>query len=448
MRIILLSGGSGKRLWPLSNDARSKQFLKVLSNQEHKLESMLQRVYGQLKKLNLDNKTSIATSKDQVEIIKDQIGIDVNVIAEPSRRDTFPAIALAATYLFSEENVSPSETIVVLPVDPYVADDFFMKVKELDALLNDSTADLALIGIKPTFPSEKYGYIVPCSSLESGFSKVDYFKEKPSEIVAKELLNNGALWNSGVFGFKLGYLMSIIEEMGYLKDYNSLLEHYNELAKISFDYAVVEKTKKIVVASYNGFWKDLGTWNTLTEEMATKKIGGGYVSDNSTNTHLVNELEVPVTVLGIKDAIIAASPDGILVSSKKDSPKIKELMGSYNAKPMYEEKSWGTYRVLNDTETEDMQITTRILKINKDCVIQNHYHEHRKEILSVIKGSGYVVLNDVKRELKPGVLIEINAFDSHELVSCSEPLEVLEILQGEVLDKNDMHISRRGSYTS
>ena len=161
MRLVLLSGGSGKRLWPLSNDTRSKQFLKVLEGEDGEKQSMVQRVWGQLKEQDLQNLHIISTSKMQRDMIYSQIGMDVPLIIEPERRDTFPAIALAASYLYSIENVSENEVIVVLPVDPYIEDPFFEKVKELENVLAHSEADLALIGVKPTYPSSKYGYIVP-----------------------------------------------------------------------------------------------------------------------------------------------------------------------------------------------------------------------------------------------------------------------------------------------
>ena len=125
MKLVLLSGGSGKRLWPLSNDARSKQFLKMLENDNKELVSMVQRVWGQITSNELSDSSYIATSKSQIEIMQSQIGSDVPLIVEPERRDTFPAIALAATYLYSYKNVGLDEVIAILPVDPYVENHFF-----------------------------------------------------------------------------------------------------------------------------------------------------------------------------------------------------------------------------------------------------------------------------------------------------------------------------------
>ncbi|MET3937909.1 mannose-1-phosphate guanylyltransferase [Paenibacillus sp. PvP094] len=165
MRIVLLSGGSGKRLWPLSNDTRSKQFLKVLEGPQGQSESMVQRVWRQLQQTGLSELATIATSKPQVEILRSQLGEEVDLVVEPERRDTFPAIALTAVYLYSVQGVGLNETVAILPVDPYVEESFFYKVTELEQVLEISGAELALIGVQPTHPSEKYGYIVPAQRM-------------------------------------------------------------------------------------------------------------------------------------------------------------------------------------------------------------------------------------------------------------------------------------------
>ena len=173
MNIILLSGGSGKRLWPLSNDIRSKQFIKIFKKEDGAYESMLQRVYSQIKQVDTDATVTIATSKTQVSAIHNQLGEHVGVSIEPCRRDTFPAIALATAYLVDVLHIDPSESVVVCPVDPYVEDAYFEALKELSAQADKGEANLILMGIEPTYPSEKYGYIIPQNGEH--ISSVDTF---------------------------------------------------------------------------------------------------------------------------------------------------------------------------------------------------------------------------------------------------------------------------------
>ena len=158
MNIILLSGGSGKRLWPLSNDIRSKQFIKIFKREDGTYESMVQRVYRQIRRAVLGATVTIATSRTQVSAIRNQLGEDVNICVEPCRRDTFPAIALAASYLRDVKGVAEEEPAVVCPVDPYVDEEYFEAIARLGDLAVSKDVHLALIGIEPMYPSEKYGY--------------------------------------------------------------------------------------------------------------------------------------------------------------------------------------------------------------------------------------------------------------------------------------------------
>lgn len=440
MKIVLLSGGSGQRLWPLSNDSRSKQFLKVLKSEDGSFESMVQRVWKQLERAEVAESVVIATSKAQTDMFSSQLGSDIPLIVEPERRDTFPAIALAAAYLHSVQNVSREEVVAVLPVDPYVEDDYFRQVKELAAVLQAAGSDLALMGVAPTYPSEKYGYIVPeriMEETEHGFSAVSRFQEKPTEEVAEALVAQGALWNCGVFSFKLGYLLDLLEAKGYPTDHAALLASYSTLPKISFDYEVVEQAERVVVLPYHGSWKDLGTWNTLTDEMGAEVMGKGVVSD-SENTHMINELDIPVAVLGVPNAVVAASPDGILVTDKSASPRIKELVKGFLQRPMFEERRWGWYRVLDHAKLDNGQevLTKRIgVAAGKNLSYQLHYK--RSEVWTIIRGEGEFVLNDVMHHVKPGDVLQIPVQAKHGIKAITE-LEFIEVQTGTELVEEDI----------
>ena len=320
MNIILLSGGSGKRLWPLSNDIRSKQFIKIIKRKNGEYESMVQRVYRQIKAVDKAASITIATSRNQVPSIQDQLGADVSISLEPCRKDTFPAIALATAYLVDVLKINPEEAVVVCPVDPYVEDSYFEKFKDLIAEVGRG-ANLVLMGIEPTYPSEKYGYIIP--ETKDDISSVKEFKEKPTATVAEQYISRGALWNGGVFAYKLSYMMAKAHELIDFTDYDDLFSKYDTLTKISFDYAVVEHEKSISVVKYCGQWKDIGTWNTLSESMSETIVGKGVIDDKSTGVHIINEMDIPVLAMGLHNIVISASPDGILVSDKNSSSYIK-----------------------------------------------------------------------------------------------------------------------------
>ncbi|NWQ39497.1 cupin domain-containing protein [Bacillus sp. EB106-08-02-XG196] len=441
MKLVLLSGGSGKRLWPLSNESRSKQFLKILEDQSGNYVSMVQRVYQQLETVNMKESAVIATSKSQVEMIQSQLGTDVSIVIEPERRDTFPAIALSSVYLYSEQNADLNEVVAVLPVDPYVENEFFKKVVQLEqVVVQGSDTDLALIGVKPTFPSSKYGYIIPEATEETGEDclPVSHFKEKPSEESARELIEHGAFWNCGVFAFKLKYIINIVKQLGLPLNYQELLKKYHLLPKNSFDYEVVEKANSIVVLPYGGYWKDLGTWNTLTEEMGSNVIGLGKISEDSHNTHLVNELEIPVAILGVKDLLVAASPDGILVTEKAASPRLKEMITDFDQRPMYEERRWGWYKVLDYTKFDDgTEMLTKKICIVSGKNLSYQLHDKRSEIWTIVKGEGEIVLNDQLHFVMAGDVVKVPTGYKHA-IRANADLEIIEVQRGSELIEEDI----------
>ncbi|WNC13341.1 sugar phosphate nucleotidyltransferase [Brevibacillus brevis] len=439
MKLILLSGGSGKRLWPLSNDARSKQFLRLLQNEKGERESMIQRIWRQLGAAGLQEECIITTSKTQVDIIQNQIGTDVELLVEPQRRDTFPAIALAAVYLYARKEISMQEVCVVMPVDACVEDAFFERLKELESVLRDSEAQLALIGVKPTYPSEKYGYIVPFAGQEGmRHCRVSRFVEKPTQEVAEELIARQALWNCGVFAFRLETLITALIEKGIPIHYEELLRHYHSLQKISFDFEVVEKTSRIAVLPYEGSWSDLGTWNTLTDQMATSQVGKGWVDERSAATHLVNELDIPVVVLGLSNAIVAASPDGILIAEKSVSHHVKDLVKDIGTRPMFEERRWGWYKVLDhDTSVDGREVLTKRIGVTAGKNLSYQLHHQRSEVWTIIRGEGVFCLDDKIFHVKAGDVLTIPVQAKHAIKALTD-LEFIEVQTGQSLVEEDI----------
>jgi len=430
MNIVLLSGGSGKRLWPLSNDVRSKQFIKIFKTPKGEYESMVQRVYRQIK--TVDNKAgvTIATSKSQVSAIYNQLGENVGICVEPCRRDTFPAIALAGAYLHDVKGVGLEEAVVVCPVDPYVENDYFKRLKELAALAETGEANLVLMGMEPTYPSEKYGYIIPEGG--NAVSRVLSFKEKPDAKTAAEYIAKGALWNGGVFAFRLKYVLKKAHELIDFTDYADLYAKYESLDKISFDYAVVEKEPDIQVMRFAGEWKDLGTWNTLTEAMGETSVGEAIFNEACENVHVVNELDVPVLCMGLKDVVVSASPEGILVSDKEQSSYIKPFVDAIDQKIMFAEKSWGSFRII---DVEEESLTVKVT-LNPGHGMNYHSHERRDEVWTVISGQGRTIVDGKEQTVKAGDVIRMKAGQKHTVFADTE-LKLIEVQLGKDIDVQD-----------
>ena len=430
MNAVLLSGGSGKRLWPLSNDIRSKQFIKFFKKENGEYESMVQRMYRGLKTADPNVVITVATGAKQISELKNQLGDDVGISKEPDRRDTFPAIVLACAYLVDVMHVSEEESVVIVPVDPYVEEGYFHALKRLGELAKTSESNLCLMGIKPTYPSAKYGYIIPKTSDE--VSEVSMFKEKPDEKTAEEYIKQGALWNAGVFAFRIQYLLDKAKELIDYKGYEDLFNRYSSLERISFDYAVSEKENSIAVMQYDGAWKDLGTWNTLTESIPENIMGKGIMDETCSNVHVINELNVPVLAMGLSDVVISAGPEGILVADKHQSSYMKPLVDSIEGQVMFAEKSWGSYRVLN---VEDKSMTI-LVTLNPGHSMNYHSHKLRDEVWVVVEGNGTAIVDGNVQNVSAGDVITMQAGCRHTVIA-EDTLKIVEVQLGEEISVYD-----------
>lgn len=433
MQVVILSGGSGKRLWPLSNEIRSKQFIRILKNEENgEYESMVQRIYRQIKSVKPESSITIATSSTQVSSIKNQLGDKVSICIEPCRRDTFPAIALSSLYLKDIKHIDKNEPIIVCPVDPYVDETYFSIFNKLANNILQKKSNIALMGMVPTYPSEKYGYIIPTDN--DVISKVKCFEEKPTEEIAKGYIKKGALWNGGVFSFSLNYMEDIIKQNTGYSTYEELLYNYDKLEKISFDYAVLEKEPSINVFRYENQWKDIGTWNTLTEVMSGNTFGKVIIDESCKNTHVINTLNIPILCMGTDNLIITASNDGILVAERHSSSFIKKHVESFKQQIMYAEKSWGSFTVL-DVQKDSLTI---IIKLKANNKLKYHCHNYRKESWNVISGEGKIIINGIEKQIKQGDTISIPQ-GSYHTVKAKTDLSIIEVQIGSI-DIKDKHV--------
>ena len=292
------------------------------------------------------------------------------------------------------------------------------------------SANLVLMGIEPTYPSEKYGYIIPKDT--GTVSDVLEFKEKPDLERAKAYMGQGALWNGGVFAFKLEYVLEQAHKMIDFTDYYDLFDKYSSLDKISFDYAVAEKEPKIQVMRFAGQWKDLGTWNTLTEAMGENIVGDAIMDGTCTNVHVINEISVPVLAMGLHNVVISASADGILVSDKAQSSYIKPFVDKLDQQVMYAEKSWGSFRVL-DLEQGGMTVKVTLKPGHK---MNYHSHKNRDEIWTVISGTGRTIVDGMEQEVCAGDVVTMQAGCRHTVIAVTE-LKLIEVQLGEEISADD-----------
>lgn len=438
MYYALLSGGSGKRLWPLSNYARPKQYLKLVNRETNSMErcSMLQRVWEQLTEAGIAEKTIITAGKDQAELIHSQIA-GAQTALEPAGRDTFGAVLLSCAYLHSCMGASKEDYVAVMPVDPYTESIYFESVKKLEGVMERSGAEAGLMGVMPSYPAIKYGYMIPGEQRE-GYFWIQGFVEKPTEEQAKELIRQGARWNCGVFCVRIGDMLKRAEDYGVPEDYEGLYKNYEKLPKISFDYEVLEKAERLAAVEFQGFWKDLGTWDAMAEQMSTDTIGNVIIDDSCRNTQVINELKSPVVVLGARDLVVAAGQDGILVAEKSQAGRVKELTQTLTSRPMFEERRWGTLETLDDTETPQISTLTRKIRIHDGMTSSYHYHKYRDEIWTVLNGTGELILEGNRIVLTQGNAICIRKNQRHA-VKALHSFAYIEIHVGTSVGNEDIN---------
>jgi mannose-1-phosphate guanylyltransferase len=220
--------------------------------------------------------------------------------------------------------------------------------------------------------------------------------------------------------------------------YDEMSKQYARLPKISFDYEIVERSRHIVALPFEGDWKDLGTWNTLTEEISSPVIGKGIIAGESSNTHVINELDIPITLLNLPNVIVAASPDGILVSEKAASPMIKEVMKHSDQRPMYEERRWGRYRVLDYLKYPDgKEVLTKRIHVAPGCNLSYQYHQLRDEVWTVVSGRGTMVLRGRSFAVNSGDVLVISKESRHSLRAETE-MDIIEVQTGTALIEEDI----------
>ena len=217
-------------------------------------------------------------------------------------------------------------------------------------------------------------------------------------------------------------------------DYADLLSKYDTVTKISFDYAVAEHEPDIAVMRFNGEWKDLGTWNTLTEAMEETVVGDARLNETCNNVHVINELGIPVLAMGLHDVVISASPEGILVSDKEQSSYIKPFVEAINHRVMFAEKSWGSFRVL-DVEEDSMTIK---VTLNPGHRMNYHSHDRRDEVWTVISGTGHTIVDGMEQPVKAGDVITMAAGCKHTVVA-ETALQLIEVQLGHDITVSDKH---------
>ena len=451
--VIILCGGAGTRLWPVSRSLQPKQLINF-KGKYSLLQASLLRVSKKIKLQNI----FLVSNKDHQFIIQDQLskifenGMP-NLILEPFGKNTLPAIAIATKKIME---INSNAIISVFPSDHEIRNEkIFLDLWEssIEAAKNDY---FTLIGIKPNFPATGFGYIKPQNRINLDNVKeifeVAEFKEKPNKASAENFIKKGYLWNAGMFIFKGSLFNELMKKFQpkLLSNINSINENnldnvYKKIDSISIDYGLAEKATKIAVLSDSIEWSDLGNWNSifhlLTKDKNNNSINGNVVNQNSKNNLLWNESGIMATY-GLNDIIAINTDDATLICNRKDSEKVKDLVNEIKLNNLETTEThlkvfrpWGTYTVLEHGEGYKI----KRIEVNPKQKLSLQLHEHRSEHWVVVDGIAKVINGDSVLTIRKNESTFIPPNTKHRLENSTEKLLIIiEVQSGDYLEEDDI----------
>ena len=465
---LILAGGSGSRLWPMSRELYPKQLLKL--NQEKCLfESTFLRLIENFDDKNIISITNVKHEpgiRTQLKALKEKFcrKEDYKIITEPVGRNTAPAIALAVKYIKKLAGRGIDPVILVVPSDHLITDAkmFSNAISQGEQLAKDGF--IVTFGVKPTKADSGFGYIKTqknkkISEITPSALKVAEFKEKPDYQTAQKYVDSGKyFWNAGIFMFKASVIMAEIKK--YNKEIISIAEEldvdlkaqptveyqtFNKMPDISIDYAIMEQSKKIALVPLDCNWKDLGSWEAIYDISEKDENGncitGNVIDINSKNSMIYSTSKL-VSTVGLEDTIVIETEDAVLVCDKKHSQEVKKLYNELKERNDDSHKvhktvfrPWGYYTVIQ----EGQGFLTKCIMVNPKAKLSLQLHHHRSEHWVVLEGKAYVVKGENAYELLPGEHIDLAIEEVHSLQNpYDEPVKILEVQRGDILDENDI----------
>lgn len=449
MKIIILAGGGGTRLFPLSRDCYPKQFLHVIGNKSL-LAQTIERFLGLVEAKDIiivTNERYIFHVQAELKAINAQ---ESHIITEPMGKNTAPAIALAQSYCQDVLQCDDDEILFVSPSDHLIKpiDVFQDLIRNAQDVAKDN---IVTLGIKPTKPEIGYGYI-EAEKNNNLAKKVISFKEKPDLATAKEYIASGNYyWNGGMFMFNIAtmqaeltkYMPAIIDitQSGY----QYTIDNFANMPDISIDYAVAEKSKKMMmIPMENIYWNDIGSFDAIAEVLSDKDknvFKGDILAENCTDTMIIGDNRL-IAGIDLENLMIIDTPDALLVAKKGESQKVKNIVNKLKQNKRKEAKenvtmyrSWGKYTLL----TESKGYRVRKIEMDPGASLTMQMHYHRSEHWTVISGTGKTIINDRESIFTENQSTYIPMGVKHKLSNPGKiPLIIIEVQSGKYINDDDI----------
>lgn len=442
---IILAGGSGSRLWPLSRELYPKQLLNLNSDK-----SLLQSTFERLNSFLPADKILSVTNTKHASNVKMQVDKKSIVLSEPISKNTAPAIAISVKYLMQKTNSDP--IVVVMPSDLLIEDcEKFTEAVNM-AVLKAQQGMIVTFGVKPLYPETGFGYI----KIDDN-GKVLNFVEKPDRVFAEKYLEEGNYyWNSGIFMFKASVILDelkkwapdivdVIDSIDFTSSDNVPFTEFEKMPNISIDYAVMEKSDRIGFVELKSDWKDLGSWESIYDVSKKDSNGNvfvGHVLDKDSKNSLVYASSKLVATIGLEDTVIVETEDAILACKKECAQEVKEvyeiLKQQHDDTQMVHKtvyRPWGFYTVI----AAGKGFQTKIIHVNPGQKLSVQSHNHRSEHWVVLSGTAKVVLESKDYILSPGHSIDIPVKAIHSLQNpFNEDVEIIEVQKGDILSEDDI----------
>jgi mannose-1-phosphate guanylyltransferase/mannose-6-phosphate isomerase len=449
MKVIILAGGSGTRLWPLSRERYPKQFIKLQGGTP----SLFQQTFNRSLLLANPEDIYVVTNEKYKFLVMgavEELGYaydEANILVEPEAKNTLPAIYAGVHEIAKKGN----DSVVVFPSDHVIlkSQEFANLIKDSEALAEDS---IITFGIKPDAPNTGYGYIAPGIEKLNGY-EVKEFKEKPEYEVAVTYVEEGYYWNAGIFMFNTEFFTNEVKlyaENIYnaFESSNSIKEAFGKIdEKISIDYGIMEKSKNVAVAPADIGWNDLGSfdafYDVFNKDENNNIVDATNIVIDSNNNYIYSEKDKLISTVGVEDLIIVDNRDALLICKKDQSQKVKQVVETLKSRNdsrleyhVQDYRPWGNYKVL---EEEKNSFKIRRIEVLQGKKLSYQMHHHRSEHWIVVKGMAKVTIDDVEKLVPAGESIFIKPGQKHRLENPGKtPLEIIEVQMGDYLQEDDI----------